>query len=244
MEANRRTGKWPAIALIVCAIVAAVAYKANLNADRRARFAERDIKNKAACELASEITDRIILAFETHMDFDTFERKFGPLAEYTGGLESSRMEPTHVYVHDKTQCTLYLRFEDGHLMGIKSGNNQIQMDTAVVLETPAFHKSESVRLGILSFAKLAWLVALVGWIFVERFRRPMPTGLIVLSILCGICWFLAPNYSPTWRGIMGNDNLAFFLLMLIIALVFRVQSGTTPGGPHHGPGNCRMAEVS
>jgi hypothetical protein len=39
-------------------------------------------------------------------------------------------------------------------------------------------------------------------------------------MVCGLCWFLAPNYSPTKQGIFSNDNLATFVFMLICSLAF------------------------
>ena len=49
-----------------------------------------------------------------------------------------------------------------------------------------------------------------------------------LALVCGLCWFLAPGYSPTWRGISSNDNLAIFVLLLIASLA-RDAMATRPG---------------
>jgi hypothetical protein len=201
-------------------ILVLTAYKANQNSDRQARYRERDIREKAALELGKEVRDRIGMALRTQVTIDEFEKAFGPVTELTDVTDPKYAEMTHSYLHEKSQRMFYLRFQDGKLLGSKSNHGSGDVDTGIVLETPAFMMTEAVRSSVLLGGQILWCIALLSAIFSRRFRLNAAVILVVLSMACGLCWFLAPNYSPTVQGISSNDNLATFVFMLICSFGF------------------------
>jgi len=198
------------------------AYKANQNAERYAHFLERDLKQKAAYELGREVTKRLGMAAAGQMTIGDIEEAFGPLTEISDTSESENNKSTHSLFHDKSQRTFYLRIQDGQLMGSHSSHGPSDIDTGVVLETRTFLITETVRTLILYGALIAWFIVLFIGIRVQHFRGKAFILLIVLSVVCGLCWFLAPNYSPTVRGILSNDMLAAFGLMFACSFAFGV----------------------
>jgi hypothetical protein len=201
-------------------ILVITAYKTNQNSQRLARYRERDIRKKAAYELGREVRDGIGMAFRAHVTIDEFEKTFGPVTELTDATAPKYAEMTHSYLHEKSQRMFYLRFQDGKLLGSKSNHGSGDVDTGIVLETPAFMRTEAGRSSVLFGSLILWCIALLSAICSRRFRRNAAVILVVLSMACGLCWFLAPNYSPTVQGISSNDNLATFVFMLICSLVF------------------------
>jgi hypothetical protein len=217
----------PLIALAAATGLALVltAYKADQNAMRGARFRERDLKQEATFELGEEVNERVQMAFKAGLTFREFAKAFGPPGELNEVTDPKRAGMTHFLFHKKSQRTFYLRFLDGRLVGFESNGGISDIDTGVVLETAAFLRSESVRTSVLSSALLAWCVVLIAGIRVHRFRGRAAVLLVAASMVCGLCWFLAPNYSPTWRGLLSNDHLALFVLLLIPSLGLGVKTG-------------------
>jgi hypothetical protein len=201
-------------------ILVLTAYKANQNSQRHARYRERDIRQKAAYELGREVRDRIGMAVNAQLTIDAFDEAFGPIVELTDVTDPKYANNTHSYFHDGSQRMFYLTFQDGKLLGSKSNHGSGRVDTGIVLESPAFMRTEAVRSSVLFGSLILWCIALLSVICSRRFRRNATVILVVLSMVCGLCWFLAPNYSPTVQGISSNDNLATFVFMLICSLVF------------------------
>ena len=217
----------PLIALAAATglVLVLTAYKAEQNAGRRARFHERDLKQEAAVELGQEVTKRVQMAFQAGLTLDEFARAFGMPAELKGLMDPKHANMTHSLFHKKSQETFYLQFLDGRLRGFQSNHAPSDVDTGVVLETAAFLRSESVRTSVLAITLLVWCAVLVAGIRVRWFRGRAAVLLMAASIVCGLCWFLAPNYSPTWRGVFSNDHLALFVLLLIPSLGLGVKTG-------------------
>ncbi len=205
-------------------VLAWTAYKAEQNATRRTRFHERDLKQEAAFELGEEVTKRVQMALQAGLTFDEYARAFGMPVELGGVTDPKQADMTHFWFHKKSQQMFYLRFLDGRLVGFQSNHGASDVDTGVVLETAAFFRSESVRTSALAIALLAWCVVLVAGIRIRRFRSRAAVLLVTASMVCGLGWFLAPNYDPTWRGVLTNDNLAIFWVLLTASLGFGVMA--------------------
>jgi hypothetical protein len=217
----------PLIALTAATGVVLVltAYKTEQNATRRARFHERDLKQEATFELGEEVNERIRMAFKAGLTLREFAEAFGPPTELNEGTDPKHAGMTHSLFHKKSQRTFYLQFLDGRLVGFQSSGGPSDIDARVVLETAAFLRTESVRTLVLSSALLAWCVVLIAGIRVRRFRGRAAVLLVAASMVCGLCWFLAPNYSPTWRGVLSNRNLAIFVFLLSASLGVGVMRG-------------------
>jgi hypothetical protein len=217
----------PLIALAAATGLVSVltAYKADQNATRRARFRERDLKQEATFELGEEVNEKVRTAFKAGLTLHEFAEAFGPPGELKEVTDPKHTGMTHFLFHKKSQRTFYLQFLDGRLVGFQSSGGPSDIDARVVLETAAFLRSESVRTSVLSSALLAWCVVLVAGIRIRRFRSRAAVLLVTASVVCGLCWFLAPNYSPTWRGVLSNDHLALFVLLLIPSLGLGVKTG-------------------
>jgi len=220
----RQFAPWIVLIVATGLVLAWTAYKAEQNATRRTRFHERDLKQEAALELGQEVTKRVQMALQAGLTLDEFARAFGMPAELRGLMDPKHTDMTHFLFHKGSQQMFYLRFLDGRLVGFLSNHGISDVDTGVVLETAAFLRSESVRTSVLSTALLAWCVVLVAGIRIRRFRSRAVVLLVTASMVCGLCWFLAPNYNPTWRGVLSNDNLAIFGLLLIVSLGFGVRT--------------------
>lgn len=219
--------------LLVLSIVAGfflvlTAGKAEQNAARRASFRDDLLKQKAALELGEEVTQRVQMALFAGLTLRECERSFGPLTELSPGADPKHADMTHALFHEKSQRTFYLRFADGKLMGFHSGQGLGEVNTGVVLETPTFLKGEAVRTSVLLAGLVAWCAVLVAGVRVPQIRGNIGVLLVTLALVCGLCWFLAPGYSPTWRGISSNDNLAIFVLLLLASLA-RGATATRPG---------------
>ena len=220
MRRCRQFGQLIVPAVVIGLVLVLTAYKAEQNAARQARFHERDVKQKAALELGREVNERVRMAFKAGLTLTEFAEAFRSSAELTEVKDPKHANATHSLFHEESQRTFYLRFQDGRLVGISSNHGTSDVDTGVVLETPAFLRSESVRASILSAGLVAWCVILVAGIRIRQSRWRVGVLLVIVSMVCGLCWFLAPNYSPTWRGVTSNDNLAIFVLLLIASLGF------------------------
>jgi hypothetical protein len=123
----------------------------------------------------------------------------------------------------------YLRFSNEQLEGYDSHYSLSDVKTGVVLETPAFLRTEYVRISILSISQIAWLVLLLVGSLSRNFRKKAFMWLMAFSIVCGLCWFLSPGYPPTIQGISSNDNLGYFVLMIIISLFFGTITNSVVG---------------
>jgi len=229
MGDSRQYGRLAVLTAFAALILALCAYKADLNADRHWRFRQRDLKQQALFDLGQEVTERLNLAMTTQIGFETFIDTFGPVTEPTNPEHPlSPGSTTYTYFHPQSQRTFDLQFHEGRLTGVSSHHSSSDIDTGVILETPAFLASESVRTLALSCGLLAWFGLLIVGIAVPRFRSTVFPVLIVLSLLCGVCWFLAPKYSPTLTGIASNDSMAGFVFLLIISLAFGVTRSVRP----------------
>lgn len=51
-------------------------------------------------------------------------------------------------------------------------------------------------------------------------RRFLSSLLVGFAVLCLVGWYLAPNYSPTLRGIGSNDLLAWGGLLVGVSLIW------------------------
>ena len=242
MRRCRQFAKWIVVAVATVLVLGLTAYKAEQNAMRRARFRERDFKQEATCALGQEVNKRVQMALMAGLTLGEFAKAFGSPAELNGPKDPKHADMTHSLFHEKSQETFYLRFLDGRLVGYRSNHALSDINTRVVLETPAFLTSESVRTSVLSASLLAWCVALIAGVRTPRFRRKAAVLLATTSILCGLCWFLAPNYSPTLRGVSSNDNLAIFGLLLIASLGFGVIA--SPRGEDAGTSEGRRRFVA
>jgi hypothetical protein len=206
--------------VLIMILLFATAYKASLNEERLARFRERDQRQKAAYELGREVNDRICIAWKANITIDEFQKEFGPLSDLEGTTDPKYANMTHSFFHKESQRTFYLRFENGHLIGSQSNHGSGDIDTGVVLESEEYIKSELVRTVSLSIALLSWYIIIVLSILKQNVRNHAPITLIITALLCGLCWFLAPNYTPTLKGVMSNDNLGFFVVMFAISIGF------------------------
>ncbi|MBN1359436.1 MAG: hypothetical protein JW993_02540 [Sedimentisphaerales bacterium] len=219
------------LTVVAVAVLALTAYKTELNADRLSRFRQRDLRQQAAWELGQEVTQGLFLALKAGMTFDEIERAFGPVAELENVADSHPADAsTYSLFHPKSQRTFEVEFRDGRLTRVSSNHSPSDVDTGIVLETPAYRASESVRTAVSSLSLLTWIVVLCVGIGIPRFRHNASTLLVVLSFACGLGWFLAPNYSPTLHGIASNDNLALFVFLLIGSLGFGAATRRPPDG--------------
>ena len=205
--------------VLMVIVLFATAYKASKNEERHARFRERDQRSKAAYELGREVSDRIRMSWKANITIDEFQKDFGPLSDLEGVTDPKYANKTHLFFHKESQRKFFLRFEDGLLMGCQSHGSS-DIDTSVVLESDKYLKSELVRKAILKIALLAWCLILVLSVLRRSIWSHAAVALIFTSLLSGLCWFQAPNYPPTLRGVTSNDNLFFFVIMLAISIGF------------------------
>ncbi len=194
------------------------AYKADLNADRRARFRERKAKSEAAILIGTKENDRIRAAQHAQIPIEEFQKMFGTVRELSAADTEKESGMTHVYTDELSQREFLLRFEDGRLMGYHSSQSSSEIDTGVVLETQAFKGSEGIRTILLPVAFIGWCSAVIIYFSVKQARVSVSMVMVALSIVCGLCWYLKPNYSPGLQGIASNDSLFFFVLMLLCSL--------------------------
>jgi len=225
MRKRRQFAQLIGLTVAIGFVLALTVYKAEQNAARRARFRERDLKQQAAIELGQEVAKRIEMALKAGLTLSGFTEAFGPPAELHEATDQKHAGVTHSLFHKESQRTFYLQFRDGRLMGVHSGQGFGDVDTGIVLETPPFLRSESIRTWVLLGGFVAWWVILVVGIRVQRFRRRASILLATTALVCGLCWFLAPNYSPTLRGVSSNDHLAIFALLLVASLGFGMTGG-------------------
>ena len=194
--------------------------KATQNEDRRSRYKQRDQYIKLTSLSGMEIGDQISMAARQHMFLKDFETAFGTVSTLQNPKGPDQKGMTHYFYHAPSQRVFYLWVQNGELRGFNSNYGYADIKSDVVLETPPFIAGESIRNSILGLAILLWIVSFIAGIFMLKFRQYVGAVLIFLSIICGLCWFLAPNYLPTMQGIFSNDNLAAALFMLFISLVY------------------------
>lgn len=70
-------------------------------------------------ELGDEVCSRVIMATKDNMSIADFESEFGPVTSLDPGqiFPDSAKDATHVYVHQASYRTFYLRFKAGALVG-------------------------------------------------------------------------------------------------------------------------------
>jgi len=204
--------------VLMVIILFATAYKAGKNEERLARFHERDQKQEAAYRLGREVSDRISMLCKVGITIDEFQRDFGPLRDLGGGTDPEHADKTHLFFHKESQRTFFLCFEDDLLTGSQSHHGSGDIDTGVVLESDEYLKSEVVRQAILIIAVVAWCLILVLSILRRGIRSHAAVAFISAALFSGLCWFLSPNYTPTLEGVTSNDNLFFFVIMLVISI--------------------------
>jgi hypothetical protein len=152
------------------------------------------------------------------MSVEEFTAEFG---EITPDFDRSSKKPNekrYAYYHPQSQCTFHLRFEDGTLRGYGSSHGSDEIDTGVIISSPKYLLSESVRALVLSVSCIAWIVILVLLFLKPIKRAKMANTLLILACTCVICWFLSGGYSQAWRGIRSNDGLGLGVFMLILSL--------------------------
>jgi len=201
--------------LVVLVFVALACYKVMQNADRLASYRERDQKERAALALHKEVVQRIKLAFEQHLSLSEFEKQFGNVSELSQKQKQQESGATHSFTRETSGTYCHLNFADGTLQGYSCEHHHIG-DT-LVLESPQYKVSESARQWILACSALFWFVALILAVAVPRWKPYAATVLVFLAVLVFLCWFLAPNYSPTWRGVSSNDKMAFGFPMFLVS---------------------------
>ena len=206
--------------VLIVVVLFATAYKASKNEERRARFRERDQKAKAADELGQEVVNRIRMAWLENISIDKFEKYFGELSVLEDATEPEYADKTHLFFHKGSQRTFYLRFDNGSLAGFSSHYGAGDFDTGVVLESHKYLISEVIRKIILYISIFSWCIILISSVLMQTNRKRAVVPLIFTALISGLCWFLAPNYTPTLKGIMSNDSLFFFLVMLAISIGF------------------------
>ena len=81
-------------------------------------------------ELGDEVCSRVIMATKDNMSIDEFESEFGPVTSINPEEEypDSAKDATHVYVHQTSYRTFYLRFKAGALVehGSTHGVDDVQ----------------------------------------------------------------------------------------------------------------------
>jgi hypothetical protein len=198
------------------------AYKTHLNELRYSRFRERDARIKATDALGQEAVDLVRIALFERVSIDEFRREFGSLSDMDGAPDAEPSTRTYRYVHPASRYAFALRFSDDILTGF---NGLDSAEIPIEPESREFLLSESVRTGVLRICVVLWLAVLIGALTRPRWRRAGSVSLILLSVLCFLAWFLAPNYGPTWRAMSSNDSLARGLLMFGVSLAVGLSTG-------------------
>ena len=175
MRRGRQFAQWIVVAVAMMLVLALTAYKAEQNAMRQARFRERDLKQEAACELGQEVNERVQMALLRGLTLDEFAKAFGSPVELDGPKDPKHADMTHSLFHEKSQETFYLRFLEGRLVGYRSNHALSDIDAGIVLETPAFLASESVRTSVLSASLVAWCVVLIAGVRIPHSDGRLPS---------------------------------------------------------------------
>jgi hypothetical protein len=206
--------------VVVVALCFASAFKAMQNEIRHERFRERDFKQKAAYALGKEVRERVSMAIKAGMTKDRFEEVFGKVTAIKGANTSKKRRATHMYCHPESQRRFKLRFDEGVLMGFSGGHSSGSIDTGVVLESAQYLAGEKVRGWTLLLCLQGWVITLILSVIWQRARRTLASLLVAFAVGCFLGWFLAPNYSPTLRGIGSNDLLAWGGFLLGASLIW------------------------
>jgi hypothetical protein len=222
MKGNRimRSYRYFFVIVIAIIILFATAYKARLNEQRHERFLQRDQQIKNITLLREEVNKRIIQAYKKDITLEEFIEYFGKVSKLEDAPDSEHNDKTHLYYHAESQLTLYLRFENNVLAGFNSLYGKSDINSGIVLESKEYLKSESIRKIILSISIISWGIFLALGLIKQNLRNILAIPLITSAILCGLCWFSKPNYSPTLEGIMSNDSLVFFLIIITVSVGF------------------------
>jgi uncharacterized membrane protein YphA (DoxX/SURF4 family) len=220
IPAERWLRKTIVLTLLAVGLCFVSAVKAMQNEIRRARFRERDFKQKAAYALGKEVRERVSMAIKAGMTKDRFEEVFGEVTPIEGTDTSKKSRATHSYCHPASQRRFKLRFDDGVLMGFSGGHSSGSIDTGVVLESAQYRAGESVRRWVLLLCLSGWVVTLVLCVVCGFWRRSLSSVLVGFAVLCLVGWYLAPNYSPTIKGMGSNDLLAWGGLLVGVSLIW------------------------
>ena len=216
--------KWlrKAIAAIVVAVALCFlsAFKTGQNEVRRARFRERDLKQEFAYALGKEVRERVGVAIDAGMTKDRFEEVFGEVTPIEETEASKKSRATHAYYHPASQRRFKLRFDDDVLKGFSSSHGSGSIDTGVVFESAQYRAGERVRRWIVLLCLSGWVVTLLLSVVFGSWRRLLSSLLVAFAVGCFLAWFLAPNYSPTLRGIGSNDLLAWGGFLLGASLIW------------------------
>lgn len=208
------------ITLSILAVVGLASYKTFLNQHRQTRYRERKQLLDSSMALGQEVARSIRLASGLHgISVEEFKEKFGKITPDTNRSSEETVLSTYTYYHPESQRTFHLRFQKGRLTGCSSNHGYDDIDTsAVILQLPAYLFSETVRETILSVSLMGWIIILITMFVRAELRPKLSKSLLILALICLICWFLAGHYSPTWRGIRSNDYLVYGIFMLILSL--------------------------
>jgi hypothetical protein len=223
-----RSQNTPVVAVLATAavvlLVMAGTYKTHLNEQRDSQFRERDAQIKAARALGEEVNDRVSFALHQRVSLDEFREEFGNLSEDDGDPDAGSSTETYRYVHPASRRAFVLEFRDGVFSGFRSSRGRDDVGTSVELESRGFVVSESIRAGVLQVCMVLWIAVLIGVLARPHWRRGGYVLLTVLSALCYLAWFLAPNYGPTWHSMLSNDALALGLLMFGVSLAYALSA--------------------
>lgn len=230
MKGYKQFSQMVLITAVIILGILLISYKVEQNAHRRANLLERDLKTTAAYELGKEVQQRVKMTLDNRTTFDEFTEAFGMPTELENKSDPEYADFTHSFFHDGSQRMFYLKFSNEGFERYSSHHSISDIKTGVVLETPAFLRTELIRESVLLVSLIVWFLMLL-FVFISRKHRIISAVLLtVLSTVCGICWFLSPNYSPTLQGISSNDNLVLFLIMIVVSLCFVAVTLTRPSG--------------
>lgn len=207
--------------LLILLAIGLASYKTHLNQERRYNFREHKQLLDFAMAMGQEVKRSISIAWQQGMPIEDFTKIFGEVIPEINKSSGKPAEIGYIYYHPQSQRSFNLRFEDGTLQGYSSSHGYDDINTTVILESPAYLLSENVRGLIVIFSCISWMVVLILILVKPEYRPKLAMSLLFLAVICFLCWFLAGNYSPTWRGIRSNDFLAIGAFMLLLSL--RIQ---------------------
>lgn len=203
------------LVFVVVCLVMLTAYKVDQNSQRMARMNQRYLDAQTVNALLMEHRNRMQTAFRARITIEEFEDTFGSIKRLPPG---TRM--THSYTHQPSHCVYELRFVEGRLQGFNYEQDHAVAFPGIVIDSPAYLRTEAVRISVLNVSFWTWWLVLMIGIMLQNYRRKLALPLVVLSLSCGLCWYLSPGYNPSWNGIFSNDNLAFFLMMLFASFTY------------------------
>lgn len=69
----------------------------------------------------------------------------------------------------------------------------------------------------LGWGTSGWLLLLILFVIVARYRRFLSELMLALAILCTTAWIVSPHSSLTITGLMSNDMLFWAVIMMLIS---------------------------